>query len=265
MKTIVYDLYGRKAKDMNLPSFFSANIREDIVWKVLESRKKIQPFGTSVIAGKQHSASGIIRRKRHAWKISYGYGISRVPRKIISQRGNRFNWIGAEVSGTRGGRRAHPSKSWKNFSGKINKKEEKIALISALSASANPDFVKKKYASLQDKKIDVPFVIDNEISKLKTKQFLLSLKNILKELYRIAIPRKSIRAGKGKMRGRKYKKTAGVLIIVSNSDNLKINGLEIKKARDISILDLAKGGPGRLVVYTENAIKDLDKRIMEKK
>ncbi len=261
MKANVFDIYGRKAKEMILPSFFSTHVREDLIFKVLESKKKAQPYGPSLLAGKQHSASGIIRRKRHAWKVSYGFGISRVPRKIISQRGTRFNWIGAEVSSTRGGRRAHPPKTWTNQYKKINKKEERIALKSALSATTQEEFIKKKYLTLKNKKIEVPFIVENHLVTLKTKQFLENLKKIMGDSYDVSIPKRAIRAGKGKMRGRKYKKNAGVLIVIGKDEKFKINGMDIKQADKVSVTDLAKGGPGRLTVYTENAIKDLDKRI----
>ena len=42
---------------------------------------------------------------------------------------------------------------------------------------------------------------------------------------------------------------------------MKINGIDVKQADKVSIKDLAKGGPGRLTVYTENAIKQLENRI----
>ncbi|MEK6884473.1 MAG: 50S ribosomal protein L4 [Nanoarchaeota archaeon] len=264
MKIPVYDIYGRKAKETILPGFFSENVREDLIWKVLESKKSMQPYGPSLVAGKQHSASGIIRRKRHAWKVSYGYGISRVPRKIISQRGMRFNWIGAEVSSTVGGRRAHPPKTWTNRYKKINKKEEKLALISALAATAKQEYIEKKYSSIKGKKLELPIIIEDSITKVKTKQFLENLKKILNELYDIALPKKSIRSGKGKMRGRKYKKNAGVLIVIGKDEKLKINGIDVKQADKVSIIDLAKGGPGRLTVYTENAVKQLNERVGER-
>jgi len=38
------------------------------------------------------SASGKIRHKRHSWKVSYGHGMSRIPRKIFWRRGTNFSW-----------------------------------------------------------------------------------------------------------------------------------------------------------------------------
>jgi len=264
MKKIqVLDVEGKKKAEIESPSFFSETIREDIIWKFLEAKRKPQPYGQSPVGGKQHSASGIIPHRRHVWKTHYGHGISRIPRKIISRRGNRFNWIGAEISSTVGGRRAHPPKSWKNFSGmKINKKEEKIAFLSALSATANEKYIKNKYETLKEKKIEhAPFIVENSIAKLKTKPFLNALKKIFNGLDNVTIPERSIRAGKGKMRGRKYKKKAGALVVVGKEDKIKINGIDIKKADKVSTKDLAKGGPGRLTLYTEDAIKQIQERI----
>ena len=110
MKIKIFDTEGKKTKEMELPSFFSERIREDIVAKVLEASKTMHPYSPSLVAGKQHSASGIIRHAIRKWRGAYGKGISRVPRKIMSGRGTQFNWVGAEIASTRGGRRAHPPK-----------------------------------------------------------------------------------------------------------------------------------------------------------
>ena len=46
-----------------------------------------------------------------------------------------MNWVGAFAPGTVGGRRAHPPKSEKIWSKKINKKENAKAIRSAISAT----------------------------------------------------------------------------------------------------------------------------------
>jgi large subunit ribosomal protein L4e len=266
MKAKIFNIDGKTEKEIELPEFFSLPVREDIVEKVLEAKKTFQPYAPSLVGGKQHSASGILRHKRHSWKSSRGRGRSRVPRKILWRRGTQFNWVGAEISSTVGGRRAHPPKviSQKNTNS-INKKEAKMAFLSALSATANKDFLKKKYESLNDNQIesmgDLPFIVDNKIITLKTKERLESLKNILKDLFSIAIKKKTVRAGKGKRRGRKYKSNAGALIVVGKGEKMRVSGVDIKKANVVSVTDLAKGGVGRLTIYTENAIRDLSDRL----
>ena len=102
MKTKLVDKNGNLSGEVNLPKNFSYDIRRDILLKVFEAQKGMfmQPYGTNKLAGRLYSASGILRRKRHAWKGTYGKGISRVPRKIMSRSGTSFNWVGATVSNT---------------------------------------------------------------------------------------------------------------------------------------------------------------------
>ena len=261
MKAQILDINGKKTKEIVLPKLFSARVREDIVSKVLESQKTKQPYAPSPVAGKQHSAKGKIKHRRHVWGTHYGKGISRVPRKTMWNRGSQFYWIAAEAPLARGGMRAHPPKILSMLNkNKINKKELKIAFASALSATANAKMVQERYASLENEKIEgLPLVVESKLITLKAKEFLGSLKKILGEkLFELAIPKKSIRSGKGKMRGRKYKKTAGLLLVMGENENIKTKSVETKNVQNLSVTDLAKGSPGRLVLYTENAIKFLE-------
>jgi len=261
-KANVLNTDGKKIKEIELPKCFSQPIRDDIVSKVLEAKKTKQPYSPSPVAGKQHSASGKIHHTRHVWKTSYGYGMSRIPRKMMSSRGSRFNWVGAEVASTVGGRRAHPPKVISMINTKkINKKEQKIAFMSSLSATADKKEVEKKYSRLKGKAIEnLPIVVESKIISLKTKDLISSLKKVLGNLFELALQEKRIRAGKGKARGRKYKKNAGALIVVGKKENFKLKGIEIKNTNILGINDLARGGQGRLVIYTEQAIKDLGEK-----
>jgi len=267
MKVNILDINGNKAKTIDLPSYFSQEIREDIISKVLETKKIKQPYAPSLVAGKQHSASGILRHRRHVWKSSRGRGISRIPRKIFSRKGSQFNWEGAEISSARGGRRAHPPKILSMINTKkINKKEAKTALISAISATADPKKLTKKYERLKDKKIsNLPLIVESKIISLKTKELIDSLKKILGEdLFEIAIKNKKIRSGKGKMRGRKYKKNAGLLLVTGKNEKLKTNIFDITNTGKLSVDELAEGGTGRLTLYTEQSIKELNEKFGEK-
>jgi len=261
MKTKILTIDGKSKGDINLPKCFSVPIREDIVQKVLEVKKNWQPYGPNPLAG-NYSASGKIKHQRHVWKSQYGKGISRIPRKIFSRLGSQFNWEGADIPSTRGGRRAHPPKTISMINTKkINKKEMKIAFESALSATANKKFVEKKYEKISKLDKKIPFIIDSKIIELKTKDLLKNLKNILGEnLFEIAIKKRGIRAGIGKLRGRKHKKSAGALIVVGEDERLKTKDFDAVNIKNLGVNDLAKGGLGRLVIYTENAIKNLEER-----
>jgi len=264
MKINILDINGKKSKTIELPSCFSNEIRGDIIAKVLEAKKSRQPYAPSLVAGKQHSASGKFRHRRHVWKSQYGLGISRIPRKIMSRRGSQFNREGAEISSTKGGRRAHPPKILSMINKKkINKKEMKIAMSSAISATANEKEMKKRYKTLKDKKIDnLPLIVESKVLSLKIKQLISNLKKILGEnLFKLALKKKTIRSGKGKLRGRKYKKNEGLLLVVGKNEKLRTNAFDIKNVKNLGISDLAEGGAGRLTLYTEQAIKDLGEKI----
>jgi large subunit ribosomal protein L4e len=266
MKTKIYSIDGKAGKEIELPECFSANVREDIVSRVLEAKKTMQPYAPSLVAGKQHAAKGKLVHRRHVWRSGYGRGASRVPRKIFSRRGSQFNWEAAEVPFARGGMRAHPPKVLGHInSSKINKKEFKLAFLSALSATANKEQVTKKYDSIE-KIRELPIVIENKIASLKIKELLSSLKKILgKNLFNVAVRKKSVRAGKGKLRGRKYKSTAGMLFVIGEKEKLKTNAFDVKTVKNLGIKDLAQGGLGRLTVYTEQAIKEIaDKEVLAK-
>lgn len=263
MKAKLLDIQGKEKGSIDLPKAFDRKVREDIVAKVLEAKKRKQPYAPSPVAGKQHSAKGKIVHRRHVWRSGYGRGQSRVPRKIFSQRGSQFNWEAAEVPQARGGMRAHPPKilSMLNFS-KINKKESKVAFESALSSTADGKKISKRYATLSGKDVSsAPFVVESKISTLKTKELLESLKKILgDELFKIAVQKKSVRSGRGKLRGRKYKSNAGLLLVVEEGEKLKTTAFDVVPVNSLGVTDLAKGGLGRLTIYTENAIKKLGEK-----
>jgi large subunit ribosomal protein L4e len=265
MKAKILDLTGKEKGNVEMPKEFEAAVREDIVAKVLEAKKRQQPYSPSPVAGKQHSAKGKIVHRRHVWRSGYGRGASRVPRKIFSQRGSQFNWEAAEVPFARGGMRAHPPKIAHFVKTlKVNKKELKIAFVSALSATASEKYVFNKYSTVNNNKIQVPFVVSG-LEKVKVKDLLSGLNKILgEELYNIAIKKKTVRAGKGKMRGRKYKSNAGMLLVIGNKENVKIKSFEVKQVKELGTTDLARGGLGRLTVYTENAIKDIQTKFNPK-
>ena len=262
MKTKLIDRSGNSKGEANLPKNFTFPIRRDILLKVFEAQKGffMQPYGTDKLAGRRYSASGILRRKRHAWKGTYGKGISRVPRKIMSRSGTSFNWIGATVSNTRGGRRPHSSKAEKNLFRKINKKEALIAINSGLTGTVDSHSLERKYG----RKVHSGFVFSDDILKSKTKDFLIALEKVFGESFNLVLKRKTIRAGMGKNRGRKYKENAGLLFVISDKEEMKRSGIDVVKVSDLKIRDLSPNGvPGRIAGYSENAIKEIGERFKD--
>jgi large subunit ribosomal protein L4e len=261
MKIKTYKIDGSAGKEITLPKCFSSQIREDIVSKVLEAKKTQQPYAPSPVAGNQASASGKLIHRRHVWKSQYGRGMSRIPRKAMTNKGSQFNWVGATVPSAVGGRRAHPPKVASMINTlKINKKELRIALCSALTATATQKIVEKKYSSLEKDKIkQLPLVLESK--DIKIKDLLKGLKKILGDSFNIAVKNKTIRAGKGKMRGRKYKSNAGLLVVVGKDEKFKSNRFDLVNVNKLGVVDLAKGGQGRLTLYTEKAINELGEKL----
>jgi len=263
MKAKVLNLEGVAGKDVQLPKQFDAEYRPDLIKRAVLAIQShnMQPYGAKTDAGLRASAD--LSRRRRKYRGSYGKGISRVPRKIMSARGSQMNWTGAIVSGTVGGRRAHPPKSLKDLELKINIKERKKALVSAIAATANKELVLKRGHKAPE---NIPLIIDNSFEKLsKTKDVVKTLEKLglTKELERTK--EKKVRAGKGKNRGRKYKKKKGPLLVVSSKCALEksaasIPGVDIVEVKSLNTELLAPGTiAGRLSLWTVGAIEKLDK------
>jgi large subunit ribosomal protein L4e len=262
MKIDIINLNNEKTKQIELPNQFNEQIREDIIKRAVEAidANSRQKYGAKKGAGMRHSAD--LSRRRRKYRGSYGLGISRVPRKILSRRGTRMNWVGANAPGTVGGREAHPPKPSKEWSKKINKKERKLAIRSAISATIINDMVKQRGHILPN---NYPIVIDNkfeDIKKTKEAEDFLKKIGLDKELERVS--EKKIRPGKGKSRGRRYKTKKGPLIVVKNKDNKAIRnimGVDVIKVNELNAKLLAPGAvPGRMTLWTEEAVNELSKK-----
>ncbi|MBU0616049.1 MAG: 50S ribosomal protein L4 [Nanoarchaeota archaeon] len=262
MKLKIIDKTSKEIGQKDLPSQFNEPVREDLIQRAvlaIESHNR-QPYGAKIGAGMRASAK--LSRRRHNYKGSYGHGISRVPRKIMSRSGTRFNWVGAVAPGTVGGRKAHPPKASKIWDQKINKKENQKAIRSAMAATLSKEAVELRGHIVP---AHYPFIITSDIeaiSKTKDiKQALLGV-GLESEISRLT---KKIRAGKGKTRGRKYKITKGPLIVVSGECNLtkaaaNLTGIDIVEAKKLNAKLLAPGAhPGRLTLWTDRSI-DLIKK-----
>ncbi len=255
MKSQVIDLNGNKVKTTELPAkIFGVRIREDLAQKYFEASKQFAPHRPSPTAGRGSSASGTISHRRHEWKGHYGKGVSRVPRKAMWRRGNQFYWIGAEINMARGGRAVHTPLLVRRIP-KINVREQMVAMHSALSATTQSNYVKKRYESLRNSEIELPMVISSPLNEIKSKQFVELLKKVFGDNLVIALKQKKVRAGKGKLRGRKMKSNAGLLLVKGKDETIKMSGIDIRSASDVSILDLYP--LGRLTLYTEQALKEL--------
>lgn len=254
MKATVYDLKGTKKKEISLPAFFDAPIRKELVKRAVEYERTPQPYGLYVEAGRRHVASGIISHKRHDWKGQYGRGIARTPRKILWRRGTQFNWVGAEVSNTRGGRRPHGPKPGVNLL-RMNKKEYRLALRSALAATAQESFLKERYETFDKHSFGLPIVVESGIVSSNTKTFRQFVNVLLGAHEALALRSEQVRAGKGKLRGRRYKRNAGALVLVGTKENVRIGGAEVCAVKNVGVSSLYP--LGRIVIMTEQAVEEM--------
>jgi len=263
MKAKLFDKAGKVKGDVELPKCFGKKVRADVLLKVFEAQKGVyaQAYGAMEGAGAQYSASGISKKKRHDWKATYGKGISRVPRKVMSRHGASFNWIGATVASTRGGRRPHAPRAGKNLIKKINKKELQIAFCSALAGNLRGVGVRGVGVSGGERGVGVSGVVvfNEAVLDLKSKDFVVLMKKVYGDAKVWKV--KSVRAGRGKMRGRKYKSNAGLLFVVGDDEKMKRKGIEVVSVGDLAVKDLTLNGQvGRLVCYSEKAVGDLGVR-----
>jgi large subunit ribosomal protein L4e len=258
MKLTIYNTQKSKSGEKDVPSVFAEEFRPGLIRRAVLSLQSMarQAYGASPDAGMRHSSK--LSKRRRKYRGCYGFGISRVNRKILSRRGTRMFWVGAFSPQTRGGRRSHAPKSEKIFDQKINKKENRKAIRSAIAASQNKSLVEKRGHKIPS---EYPFVISNDfetIAKTKDVKSALSALGFNEELERSLV--KKIRAGIGTMRGRKYKRRKGVLLVVGKDCPLvksatNIPGVDIALASSLNAELLAPGASaGRATLFTEGAI-----------
>ena len=247
----VFDLKGEEVSQINLPEIFHTPSRPDVIKRAVVAIQshRIQPQGRDPMAGKRNTAVS-----RHA-----GQGIARVPR--LKERGSRA----AFAPGTVGGRSAHPPVSEKNIKKKIPKKEKRLAIRSAIAATGSKEAVASRGHNIDDVP-DFPLVVVDEIQSLKKTQDIeeafVSI-GVWSDISRVKESRK-VRAGKGKMRGRKMKQAVGPLLVITKNDGVaeatrNLPGIDVVSVENLNAEVLAPGThAGRLTVWTNSAFKKLE-------
>ena len=263
MKLKIMDASKNTVGEIQLPHQFHEDYRPDLIQRAflaIQTHKR-QPYSSSPQAGKRASAK--LSRRRRKYRGSYGIGISRVPRKIMTRSGTRMNWVGAFAPGTVGGRRAHPPKTEKIWWIKINDNERTKALRSAIAATIMREIVAERGHLIPK---EYPFVLEDKFELIsKTKDIIDSFKKLGLDGELRRVEQKSIRAGKGKSRGRKYKKKKGFLVVVAKKEKIiqavsNIPGVDVVEVKSLNAEVLAPGGkPGRLTLWTASAINILEK------
>ena len=261
MKLNKVDTEGNQNGKTELPKQFQEQLRKDIIKRAVNAfhSSQRQKYGAKPDAGNRHSAD--LSKKRRDYRGVYDVGRSRTPRKVMSRNGSQFNFEGARVSHTRGGRRPHPPKAEKDLEKGINKKEKKLALRSALASTIQPDVVKERGHNVPD---EYPFILENEWEDIaKTQDVVEALHNLGFEDELERTKERKVRSGKGKNRGRKYKTKTGILFVTGEESKLhrgarNIPGVEVTTPDQLNAEHLAPGThPGRLTLYTESALNKI--------
>ncbi|MCX6685962.1 MAG: 50S ribosomal protein L4 [Methanoregula sp.] len=246
MKAQVKTIEGGVAKDIELPSMFKEEYRPDLIRKAvlaLQSTRR-QPHGTYPYAGICSSAVG--------W--GSGRGASHVPR---IKNGSRA----AKVPQARGGREAHPPVVAKVLVKQINQKEKQKAFRSAVAASVREDLVRGR-GHLYDGA--VPVIFEDKFESLnRTKDIIsaLTAAGVYQDIERAKESRK-VRAGRGKMRGRRYKQRKSLLIVTTEEplrSARNLAGVDVVTVDQLNVEHLAPGmQAGRLTIWTEGAVTRLE-------
>lgn len=255
----VFNLDGTVAGEIKLPSVFSSEYRSDLIQRAvlaIQSHNR-QPYGVNILAGKRTSAHyhGVGRgymamKNREMARMKRTHGTS-----PAQEMRARF------VPQARSGRQAHPPKVEKIFWQKINNKERILAIKSAIAATVKLELVKSRH-NVSD--LELPIVVKNDIENVKkTKELekIIQSLNLYSDIVRAR--KKKIRAGRGKMRGRKYRKKKSILFVMNEDKGIinackNVPGVDVCLLKNLNAELLAPGTqPGRLTVWSENAIKNL--------
>jgi len=262
IKAPVYNLDGSVASEIDLPEVFSTPFRPDIIHRayIALSSHNIQPQGRDPFAGKKTSAETL--------NPPTGHGISRVPR-VKGERHPRAGQA-AGIASVVKGRQAHPPRSEKRIRKEINEKERLLATASAIASSSNRELIMLRGHKI-DKVPSIPLVVSDEFQSLdKTKDLKSFFERfgLNEDVDRAAGKRKTL-SGKPRMRGRTKRRAKGPLIVVAEDKGIgkavkNFPGVDCVLAKDLSVLHLAPGSySGRLVTWTESALKSLNKPLME--
>ena len=243
------------ASTTKMPGVFLAPIRTDIVHHCYTNiaKNKRQPYCVNKYAGKMPSAA--------SWGT--GRAVARLPR--VQGGGTHRSGQGAFGNMCRGGRMFAPTKTWRKWHRKVNVTQKRHAIAAGLAASAVPALVMARGHKV-DGLAEVPLVVSSGIEKIQKTRDAVTL---LKKLQVYADVEKTIasrtqRAGKGKMRGRRFTQRRGPLVIYDQDNGLtkafrNIPGVELASVHALNLLQLTPGGHlGRLIVWSQGAFEQLD-------
>ena len=252
-----YTTSGTKEGEIELPLVFSTPYRRELIHKAFTNLNshKFQPQGRHPTAGMDVVADSN--------DPPTGQGVSRVARARGGGGGRQGQ--GAEVASTRGGRQAHPPIVEKVIYKKLNKKEKKLALCSAIAATASKELVESRGHKVEGIE-SFPIIVSDDIESVSKTSDMVKILESLKLTQDVKrLESRKSRSGKSLLRGRSKKVGKSVLFVTKDSSQLSkaigaLPGVEARNAKELSVLDLAPGSdPIRLTVYSKSAIEEIAK------
>jgi len=146
---------------------------------------------------------------------------------------------------------------------KLNKKENKLALCSALAATTSKELVENRGHKVEGIE-SLPLIISDDIEKIsKTSELIKIIEDLKITQDTDRLKNRKRRTGKVALRGRVSKVGKSALFVVSKSENISkaaasIPGIDVCDAKNLSVLNLAPGGTLiRLTVFTKKAIEEI--------
>jgi large subunit ribosomal protein L4e len=261
-KTVsVLTLKGKPKGETALPDVFETDFRPDLIQRavVAEQSWARQPYGSDVRAGFRTTADYYSRR-RDAYRMTMNRGMSRLPRVKVP-KGKLGNV--KRVPQSKGGHRAHPPKAERIWCKKMNQKEWRLALGSAIAATNDLDLVTGGGRSHNVSGLNLPLIIESAFEKLEKTGDVYEVFTALGLDGDLGKVEKKTKAGVGKSRDRRTKTRKSVLVVLSaDCKALKaasnIAGVDVSTVDDMTVDLLAPGGyPGRLTLWTEASITKL--------
>jgi large subunit ribosomal protein L4e len=247
MQATLLDLDGDAAGEVDLPEVFETAYRPDLIERAVlaaQANRK-QDYGSDDYAGLRTPAES----------FGSGRGQAHVPRQ---------DGQGRRVPQTVGGRRAHPPKEQTNRGLDVNDKERKKAVRSAIAATADAEVVAERGHQFDDD-VELPLVVSDDFEELvKTQAVVDVLESLGVHADIERADETKIKAGRGKTRGRKYRRPKSILFVTSEEPSRaarNLAGADVTTAREVNAEDLAPGAqPGRLTIWTESALAEVADR-----
>jgi large subunit ribosomal protein L4e len=160
-----------------------------------------------------------------------------------------------------------PTKVYRRWHRKVNLNQKRYAVVSALAASSSTALVLARGHRIE-RIPEVPLVVADrtitEVTKTSAAVKILQALNAYTDVEKVKRSRK-LRAGKGKLRNRRYTQKRGPLIIYDQKAPLNrafrnLPGVEQISVHALNLLLLAPGGHlGRFIIWTRSAFERLDR------